>query len=256
MAWLGKRKRSLHARGIERRAILLESARALLAERDLDQVSLADVAARAGVPKSSTYHFYADIQELYAALLARVQGELIRVLSQPLRGHFQTWPDVVTALTRRGAAFYRANPAARQLQIGPKTPPALKLHDRRSDIAIARLQEEHIASVFELPPIPHRSQLFYRAVEIADLMFCLSMLEQGSLTKEMCREAARAAAAYLAIYLPAALPYRNTESPGHAVPRARKPHAELDHVGADSISPDVPGRPHAGSGVPPYTLKG
>ena len=230
MVLLGNRKRSLHARGIERRAILLDSARALLAERDLDQVSLGDVAGRAGVPKSSAYHFYADIQDLYAALLAQVQRELIRELSRPLRGRFEIWPDVVTTLTKRGATFYMSNPAARQLQIGPKTPPALKLHDRHSDIAIARLQESHIASVFELPPIANRSRLFYRAVEIADLMFCLSMLEHGSLTKDMCREAGRAASAYLAIYLPATLPYRNAEAPGHAVPRPRKRQTELNQL--------------------------
>jgi len=226
MGLIGSRKRSLHARGIERRAILLESARALLAERDLDQVSLGDVAARAGVPKSSAYHFYADIQDLYAALLVLLQEELIRVLAQPLRGRFQTWQDVVTVLTKRGADFYAGNAAARQLQIGPKTPPALKLHDRQSDIAIARLHEEHLGSVFELPAIANRLHLFYRAVEIADLMFCLSMLEHGALTKEMCREADRATSAYLATYLPAVLPYRNTEAPGYALgrPRRRESH--------------------------------
>lgn len=221
MALIGNRKRSWHARGIERRRLLLESARALLAERDLDEVSLGDVAARAGVPKSSAYHFYADMQALYAALLVSVQEELTEVLSQPLRGRFETWQAVVTALTKRGAAFYKANPAAQQLQIGPKTPPALKLYDRQSDIAIARLYEDHIGSVFELPPISNRSRLFYRAIEIADLMFCLSMLEHGTLTKDMCREADRAASAYLAIYLPAVLAYRNTEAPGYAVARSR-----------------------------------
>ena len=223
MALIGNRKRSWHARGIERRRLLLESARALLAERDLDQLSLGDVAARAGVPKSSAYHFYADMEALYAALLAQVQEELIEVLSEPLRGHFETWQDVVSALTKRGAAFYMGNPAARQLQIGPKTPPSLKLYDRHSDIAIAQLYEEHLSSVFELPPIANLSQLFYRAVEIADLMFCLSMLEHGSLTKDMCREAVRAASAYLAAYLPASLPYRNARTPGYAVVRARRP---------------------------------
>jgi len=208
VALIGNRKRSLHARGIERRKVLLESARTLLAERDLDEISLGDVAARAGVPKGSAYHFYGDIQELYAALLVRLQEELIAVLSQPLKGRFEHWQEVVTSLTKRGAAFYMSNPAARQLQIGPKTPSALKLHDRRSDIAIARLYEEHIASLFELPPIPNRSRLFFRAIEIADLMFCLSVLEHGSVTPEMCREADRAASAYLATQLPAELPDR------------------------------------------------
>lgn len=225
MALIGNRKHSWHARGIQRRRLLLESARALLAERDLDQVSLGDVAARAGVPKSSAYHFYADMQAVYAALLVLVQSELTAVLSQPLRGRFETWQAVVTALTKRGATFYAANPAARQLQIGPKTPPALKLYDRQSDIAIARLYEEHIANVFELPPIANRSRLFYRAIEIADLMFCLSMLEHGALTKDMCREADRAASAYLAIYLPAVLAYRNTEAPGYAVTQPREPES-------------------------------
>lgn len=225
MALIGTRKHSWHARGIQRRGLLLEAARALLAERDLDQLSLGDVAARAGVPKSSAYHFYADMQALYAALLVLVQKELIQVLSQPLRGRFAAWQDIVTTLTKRGAAFYMENVAARQLQIGPKTPPALKLYDRHSDTAIARLYEEHIASVFELPRIANRSRLFYRAIEIADLMFCLSMLEQGSLTKEMCREADRAASAYLATYLPAVLPYRNTEAPGYAIVRPRTPES-------------------------------
>lgn len=222
---IGTRKRSLHARGIERRRLLLESARALLCERDLDQVSLADVAARAEVPKSSAYHFYADMQALYAALLVLAQEELIQVLSQPLRGRFQTWQDVVTTLTKRGAAFYMGNATARQLQIGPKTPPALKLYDRRSDITIAQLYEAHIGSVFKLPAIANRSRLFYRAIEIADLMFCLSMLEHGSLTKNMCREADRAASAYLATYLPTVLAYRNAEAPGYAVAG----HAALSH---------------------------
>lgn len=212
MALIGNRKRSLHARGIERRKVLLESARALLAERDLDEISLGDVAARAGVPKGSAYHFYGDIQELYAALLVELQEELIAVLSQPLKERFRHWQEVVTALTKRGAAFYMSNPAARQLQIGPKTPSALKLHDRRSDIAIARLYEEHIATVFELPAIPNRSRLFFRAIEIADLMFCLSVLEHGSVTAEMCREADRAASAYLATQLPAELPHRRAPS--------------------------------------------
>ena len=89
MALIGNRKRSLHARGIERRKVLLESARALLAERDLDEISLGDVAVRAGVPKGSAYHFYGDIQELYAALLVQLQQELIAVLSQPLKGRFE-----------------------------------------------------------------------------------------------------------------------------------------------------------------------
>jgi AcrR family transcriptional regulator len=228
VAFLGTRKRSLHARGIERRRLLLASARALLAERGLDQISLSDVAARANVPKGSAYHFYEDIQDLYSSLLVELQRELIAVLERPLNGRMRRWQDVVWILIRRGAEFYTQNAAARQLQIGPRTPPQLKLSDRRSDIAIASLFEKHIDTCFELPSIADRSQIFFRAVEIADLMFCLSVLEAGTVTRAMCEEAHRAATAYLASYLPAELtrrepapPRRSNRTRGAGRPRPR-----------------------------------
>jgi len=199
---LGTRKRSLHARGIERRRRLLDAARALLSERELDEISLGDVAARANVPKGSAYHFYADIQDLYSSLLTVIQAELIAESKRPIREPLKSWQDVISVLTKRGAAFYSRNAAARQLQIGPKTPPKLKLSDRRSDVAIGGLFEQHIDRLFKLPAIPDRSLIFFRAVEIADLMFCLSVLEHGSVTEPMQQEASRAAIAYLESYLP------------------------------------------------------
>jgi len=200
----------VHARGVERRKKLLESAHQLLSERELDEISLADVAAHAAMPKGSAYHFYDDIQGLYAALLDCLQVELTEVLARPIRRPVHSWQDIISTLTRRGAKFYTENSAARQLQIGPKTPTQLKLRDRQSDVAIGRIAETHLARFFILPEIPERSRIFFRAVEIGDLMFCLSVMEHGSITKEMCGEAIRAACAYLESYFTATLPRRET----------------------------------------------
>jgi len=205
---LATRRSSLHARGIERRQRLLAAARELLSVRELDEISLGDVAARAGVPKGSAYHFYADVGDLYASLLVKLQEELITRLERPIRGRVARWQDVIGVLTRRGMQYYNGNAAARQLQIGPKTPPQLKLSDRRSDVAIGRLFEKHVGNFFLLPQIADRSRIFFRAVEISDLMFCLSVLESGHVTDEMYREADRACVAYLGSYLPARLPLR------------------------------------------------
>jgi AcrR family transcriptional regulator len=197
---------SLHARGIERRKRLLDSARTLLDTRTLDEITLGDVAAHAKVPKGSAYFFYADIEDLCASLQTLIQQELIDTLRRPIRARIRTWQEIIVAVNARGMEFYQRNPAARQLQIGPKTSPDLKLRDRQSDVAIGRLYEQHIDAFFELPEIADRSRVFFRAVEIADLMFCLSVLENGSITPEMCAEANRAAIAYLASYIPATLP--------------------------------------------------
>jgi AcrR family transcriptional regulator len=208
VALLGTRKTSLHARGIERRKQLLQAVSELLERRALDELTLAEVAAHANVPKGSAYFFYADIEDLYATLLTQIQQELIAVLKRPLRGRIRRWQDVVSALNARGMQFYKRNPAARQLQIGPRTSPDLKLRDRQSDVAIGKLYEQHIATFFELPPLPERSRVFFRAVEIADLMFCLSVLESGTITPAMCAEADRAAVSYLESYLSVKLPRR------------------------------------------------
>jgi len=207
---LETRRGSPHARGIERRKRLLEAGRALLSERELDDISLGDVAARAGVPKGSAYHFYEDIADLYASLQAILQAELVAGQSRPIRTRVNRWQDVIMVLTQRGMRYYNNNAAARQLQIGPKTPPELKRRDRQSDLAIARLFEEHIDARFVLPVVPNRTRIFFRAVEIADLMFSLSVLEVGSVTTEMCWEARRAMTAYLESYFTSTLPSRPT----------------------------------------------
>ena len=206
LSMLETRRGSPHARGIERRKRLLDAARALLSERELDDISLGDVAGRAGVPKGSAYHFYEDIGDLYASLLVNLQTELIDDQKRPIRSRIRRWQDVITVLTRRAMEHYNANPASLQLQIGPKTPPELKLRDRQSDETIGHLVEQHIATRFALPAIPNRVDVFFRAVELADVMFTLSVLDSGSVTNEMCAEAARAMTAYLETYLPSDLP--------------------------------------------------
>jgi AcrR family transcriptional regulator len=214
VALLGTRKTSFHARGIERRKRLLNSARVLLGTRALDEITLGDVAAHAKVPKGSAYFFYADIEDLYGSLLTLIQQELVDNLKRPIRSRIRSWQDVISAVNARGMEFYQHNPAAQQLQIGPKTSPELKLRDRQSDVAIGQIYEQHVEAFFELPALPDRSRVFFRAVEIADLMFGLSVLENGSITPAMCAEADRAAIGYLASYLPATLPKKKRKTNG------------------------------------------
>jgi AcrR family transcriptional regulator len=202
-------KPSFRAPGIARRKRLLATARALLAQRDLDEISLADVARAARIPKGSAYHYYGDILDLYVQLLGVLGEEMLEDVRRPIRGRSPgSWSEVVAALVRRGAHYFNEHRAARQLLISPKTPPQLKLRDRQSDQRIARLFEEQIEARFVLPQSAGRTALFFRAVEIADLMFSLSMLDHGSITPHMTEEAILAVTAYLGTQIPAALPRR------------------------------------------------
>ena len=200
------------APGIARRKRLLAAARALLAHHDLDELSLADVARVARIPKGSAYHYYSDIMDLYVQLLAVLGEEMLADVRRPIRGNPPAaWTDVIASLVRRGAHYFGTHRAARQLLISPKTPPELKLRDRQSDAQIGKLFEQQVESRFVLPEHPERSAIFFRAVEIADLMFSLSMLEHGAITDEMTEEAVRAVVGYLLAHFPAALPRRARE---------------------------------------------
>jgi len=205
---LSTRKSTLRKNGIARRRRLLDAARSLLQDHDLDEISLGDVAAVADVPKGSAYHFYSDIKDLYVSLLADVEEELQTILKAPIRRQVDSWTGVVEILTKRGIDYYAKNPASMKLQVGPKTPPDLKLHDRTNDVALGKIYEQQIGAFFELPEVADRSTIFFRAIEIADLMFALSVLEHGQITSDMEEEANRAMCAYLGCYIPKDLPRR------------------------------------------------
>jgi AcrR family transcriptional regulator len=200
---------SYRAPGIARRARQLQAARQLLRTHDLDRLSLADVAAKARIPKGSAYHYYGDILDVYAQLLAVIDEELLEDARRPLRSaSIRCWADVVATLIRRAVRYYAADPAARQLILSAKAPPVLKLRDRNNDIQIGSVFVRHFETHFVLPARPRQAAIFYRAVEIADLMFSLSILEHGRITGEMAAEAVRAMVGYLGGYYPAVLPLR------------------------------------------------
>ncbi len=205
------RKGITHARGRERRQQLLDAAKALLQERRLDEIALTDVAAEADIPKSSAYHFFPDLNALYAELAAGEDADLNVILSEPLESVAE-WKDIVQTIIGRAATYFRANRSAQQLMFGPTTPPDIKRSSRSADLRHGAVMADQIKLQFQLSDFPDQDRIFFRAVEIIDLMFGLSLLEFDELRDEMIDEAYRAAVAYLSIYLPPQLP-RITPAP-------------------------------------------
>lgn len=195
------------ARGRKRREALLVAARELLAANESSQITLAEIAAHASVPKSSAYHFYTDALGLFAELVAILDGELQLLIQQPLPP-VDNWEEAMGVIIDRAASFFEENPAAQQLMLSSQSPPQIKRSSRRADMDTSRLIEELIETRFVLPDIPDRARIFFHAVEAADLMFGLSLFENGTLQREMVEEAKRMSCAYLALYLPRHLPAR------------------------------------------------
>jgi AcrR family transcriptional regulator len=196
----------MSAPGIARRQLLLNTARKLLHTTRLADLSLGEVARRAKVAKGSAYFFYDDINALCVSLKALIEHEFQDVLRAPLNESVSSWQHLVRLLFDRGVSFLQEDPAACQLAIGVDASPKLKLMERTNDVVLGRIIDEQVSTQFQLPLLPDRPKLFFRALELADVMLSLSMIEHGKITPEYVEEAYRAAIAYLQIYLPDKLP--------------------------------------------------
>lgn len=218
MALLRTRKSAPRSSALVQRRRLIDTVRSLLRTQRLTELTLSDVAAKADVPKSSAYYYFADIEDLYGHLLRILHEEVQAALDAPLLGPFTSWADVVARLVERGVRHFASDPAAQQLLIDPAASPDLRLSVFKRDVALGQVFYRQIDAHFELPEMDDRSAIFFRAVEIAALMFCLSFVEHGRITKAMMAEATRATVAYLGLYIPAKLARRR------ATPSSRDRH--------------------------------
>lgn len=205
-------QRRMSGPGLVARQALLEAARQLLRKKRKARITLVEVARRAKVSRGSTYFFYKDIDALYAGLLRVLEQQLLEALRAPIRQEVETWQEVVALVVQRAAAYLRKDIAICQLTIGVDTTPSQKIIDRAADIVVGDTVSSQLDQLFELPRLTNRSRIFFRAIEIADLMLSLSMLEHDKITNEYVEEATRAATAYLELYLPKRLPRKNPTS--------------------------------------------
>ncbi len=204
---------TMQARGIRRRELIKSAAKELLGEMDIAEITFADVAERAKLPKSSAYHFYANIDEVFAEVAVEYNNTLLDILSElPQQSQVQHWWDIVDIQVDRAIAFYGREEAARQLIISGKTSAEIKQKDRNNDQNMSTNLYHILNTFFELPAIDNRSDIFYIWVEIVDLIFTMSQMKYGFITPGMAGEAKRAAKAYLGTYLAEDLPRKQASA--------------------------------------------
>ena len=191
------------ARGRARRAELLDAGRALLGEYQLNQISLTAVAERAAIPASSAYHFFPEIAELWkelARLLAIQQSAEDLDLPQ-----VPDWRSLVGLSLEHHCSAFNANPAARQLMLGPHTPPEIKHAACKEDFRFGTALWTVVRSQFVLPQLADSREIFFKALLISDVFFSLSVAEHDRVSAAALAEAKLATVAFLELYLPVQL---------------------------------------------------
>ena len=203
------RKSLPQQRGNLRREKLIASGKMLLEQEPIDTISLANVAKLAEIPLASTYHFFPNISKLWIEIAGIFAAEISERVFIPFNlSKEDNWQEIVRTCIKRAAQLYRENQSYQQLIIGGKTPVYIKLADRKNDQIIGQLLIDALQQHFNLPDFELKTQVFFHAVEIADLMFLLSVNKHGEITDYMEEEAKRASTAYLKCYLGEFLPLK------------------------------------------------
>ncbi|MEM7276819.1 MAG: TetR/AcrR family transcriptional regulator [Pseudomonadota bacterium] len=192
----------MRAPGKKRRENLLNAASALLGEKDIEDISFREIAARAEVPEGSAYHFFANRFDVFAELANTLNAEFCAVHAKPVPAAKRKTPAILAAhMIDLGAGVYGKSAPARQLFIGGKTPLEVRQAGDESDRDVAAAMHASFARYFNIGDSAAVRDAFYYFIGITDYLFSLSVVEHGKISTAMLKEAKRAGVAYLETYL-------------------------------------------------------
>lgn len=189
-------------RGMKRVQAILDAADQILAEEGYEASTLGAIGKRAGIPTASVYHYFADRNQVDAALMER-HGRHIAVLvaeaaDDPELG---TLREVVDALIDPQLAYCREHPSVVELMFAPGRAPILvELEEswgKALSEALWRCLVERKLIAADTPQLAVQV-----AYEAADRVFGVAFKDSRTGDEATIDEARRLMTAYLETYAP------------------------------------------------------
>lgn len=192
----------------ERRLERIRSAAIKLAsQRDVNKISIYDIAKEASIAASSVYHHYPNVEALICDLMGNVFTDFEMVLNQAVdSAHVSHWSDINRMIEKSFVDYYQTTPLAQRTLLSQHTYVSIHHADARHDQLLAQKVEDIYREHFILPPLPTEVNIFAIALQVADKVYSMSYREDGKIAPAMEKEAIILTEAYLGAYLPQVLP--------------------------------------------------
>lgn len=197
--------RPMRRRGVDRLHLLLDATEALLADHPNANISLGQIAERAGVPLSSVYHFLPNRNEAFVLLAKRFNAEFYEMATSAISPAPESWQDLVAFKARNSAAFINSRPAALRLFLGAGVSVEVRSTHFVGDATVAQSRVKLLEAYFHLPPVPDLATKIAMSIALQDGIWALSYGRFGSIVPEFLSGSIEAAVAYLRCHLPAYL---------------------------------------------------
>ncbi|KMV28805.1 TetR/AcrR family transcriptional regulator [Photobacterium swingsii] len=179
----------------------------LVAHRDVNAISIYDVAKEASIAASTVYHHYPNIEALIYGLMEGIFADFTHVLDEAIKPEeIRHWSDINRMIEQGFVDYYRGNPLVQRILLGQHTYTSIRHADAQNDLLLAEHVEAIYRRYFVLPELPNDVNIFAIALQVADKVYSMNYRENGDIPPEMAREAKILTEAYLGTYLPRNLP--------------------------------------------------
>ncbi|PSW06026.1 TetR/AcrR family transcriptional regulator [Photobacterium lipolyticum] len=179
----------------------------LVSNRDINNISIYDVAKEAAIATSTVYHHYPNMEALVYRLMEDIFEDFKSVLTSAIKPKdIHHWSDINRMVEQGFVDYYSSNPLVQRILLGQHTYSSIRHADAENDVILAEQVESIYRKYFKLPQLPEDVNIFAIALQVADKVYSMNYRENGIIPKEMAREAVILTEAYLGVYLPKHLP--------------------------------------------------
>ena len=189
-------------RSIEKVEDILAAVEELIIEMPLDDITSTLIAKRAGVTRTSLYHFFPPKFDIFDALSARYREELrkkvIKYFDPDEHTDYRVAWDGVSGVFSQ---FFNRNPTASILLLGRKASRQIRYTDEAGTTTFARelsrLMKEHTDLAAYAADFDRSGDLFQIVLELMTATFALGVRREGRISKKTREEAKAATLAYI-----------------------------------------------------------
>lgn len=182
----------------------------LASQRNVNSISIYDVAKEAAIAASTVYHHYPNIESLICELMNDVFDDFLSVLDTAVESDKVThWSDINRMIEQSFVDYYMSTPLAQHTLLGQHTYATVRHADAQNDQLLGQRVEAIYRQFYALPELPKDVNIFAIALQVADKVYSMNYRENGEIAPEMAREAIVLTEAYLGVYLPKHLPKIN-----------------------------------------------
>lgn len=175
----------------------------LVSQRNINTISIYDVAKEAAIAASTVYHHYPNIEALVCELMKDVFEDFSEVLNSAIIAeNIHHWSDINRMVEQGFVDYYRRTPLAQHTLLGQHTYASVRHADAQNDLLLGKKVEEIYRQYFSLPELPKDVNIFSVALQVADKVYSMNYQENGEIASEMAREAIVITEAYIGSYLP------------------------------------------------------